>query len=159
VAGSLTWPNFPLLDSKQPVTGNFSAQVKVIFIPESPVLNTAQMAGILVRPENVRLVQDDVSFPNDWVAVSKYVNDQGILVGCRGAWVAYTEDAVFLQIERKGNSWRCAYSKNGVNWVWNDVSVDDTKLQDKQLVISLFAYSDTDKPITVKFSDWLVWRK
>src|SRR5690349_10493163 len=36
-AGPHTWPNFPMMSYKQPIAGDFSATVKVIFTPEAPV--------------------------------------------------------------------------------------------------------------------------
>ena len=156
-AGPYTWSNFPMISYMRPLTGNFSAQVKVVFVPESPVITTAQMVGILVHPVNTRLVQSDSSFPHDWVAVSKSVTDAGTLVGCRGSWADYSSDTVFLMVERKADSWRCAYSRNGENWVWLNAKVDDTQLQNQKLAISLFAYTITDKTITVKFSDWAIY--
>ena len=157
IAGPHTWPNFPMISYMRPLTGNVSVQVKVVFVPEAQVITTAQMVGILVHPINARLVQSDTSFPQDWVAVSKSVTDAGVLVGCRGSWEDYSSDTVFLKIERRADSWRCAYSSNGENWIWLNAKVDDTQLQNKQLAISLFAYSITDKAITVKFSDWVIF--
>ncbi len=159
VAGPYTWPNFPMISYLQPFTGDFSAQVKVVFVPEAEVIPTAQMVGILVHPTNGHLVQSDASFPQDWVAVSKSVTDSGVLVGCRGAWDDYSSDTVFLKIERKADVWRCAYSSNGENWIWLKAKVDNTQLQNKRLTISLFAYAITDKAITAVFSDWMFSEK
>lgn len=153
-AGSHTWPNFPMINYKPVVNGDFSVSVKMTFIPEAPVIKTAQMAGILIHPVNAHLAQSNNEFPNDWIAASKNITDSGSLVGCRGSWVDYSADSVFLRIERSNDSWRCAYGSNGENWYYLDVTVNDAQLQNQQLVISLFAYSDTDNPITVKFSGW-----
>jgi hypothetical protein len=153
-AGSYTWPNFPIIHYKPIIDGNFSVSVKMTFVPDAPVIKTAQMAGILVHPLNVHLVQSDDKFPSDWIAVSKNVTDSGSLVGCRGSWVDYYSDTVFLKIERVNNSWQCAYSSNGENWSYLKVSVNNAQLQNQQFVVSLFAYSGTDNAINVTFSDW-----
>jgi hypothetical protein len=147
-----------MINYNRPITGNFSVQVKVAFAPEASVLQTAQMAGLLVRPANARLVQSDTSFPKDWAAASKYVTDAGSLVGCRESWADYSQDVVFLKIERVADSWKCAYSANGENWSYLNTEVNGAQLQDRQLAISLFAYSDTDNAITVRFSDWEIIR-
>ena len=75
------------------------------------------MVGLLARPVNARLVQSETSFPQDRVATAKTVTDAGSLVGCRGSWDDYSSNVVYLMLEREAN-WRCAYSKNGENWVW-----------------------------------------
>jgi hypothetical protein len=155
-AGPHTWPNFPMVDLKQPLSENFSVQVKVIFTPEEQTVKTAQMVGILVRPINVRLAQNDASFPEDWIIASKYVTDAGVLVGCRGSWTDDRSDTVFLKIERTGDAWKCAYSHNGENWAYLNANVKNQPPQNQPLMISLFAYSDTDQAITVQFSDWIV---
>ena len=155
-AGPYTWPNFPMVSYDQPVTDNFSAQVKVIFAPEAQVLTTAQMVGLLVRPVNAHLVQSDDSFPQDWIATAKAVTDEGNLVGCRGSWEGNSSNTVYLILEREADSWKCAYSDNGKNWVWLNAAVDDLQLRGKQLVVSLFAYSITDHSITAEFSDWTI---
>ena len=152
-AGPHTWPNFPMINYTQPVIGDFSIQVKVAFVPDALVLKTAQMVGLLIRPANARLVQSDTSFPKDWVVSSKYVTDAGVLVGCRGSWADYSSEIVFLKIEKGAASWKCAYSNDGEHWFYLNVDVDNTQLQNQQLAISLFAYSDTDKVVTAKFSD------
>jgi hypothetical protein len=156
-AGPHTWPNFPMVDFKHPINGDFNVQVKVIFTPEEKAIKTAQMVGILVRPINARLAQNDAGFPEDWIIASKYVTDAGVLVGCRGSWADYTSDTVFLKIERNGDSWKCAYSHNGENWTSLSANVNNQPLQNQPLMVSLFAYSDTDKAITVNFSDWEIY--
>ena len=153
-AGPDTWPNFPMINYKPIINGDFSLSVKVSFVPDATILKTAQMAGMLVHPINTHLAQDDAEFPNDWLATSKYITDAGSLVGCRGAWMDYSSDTVFLKIARANNSWQCAYSSNGENWSYLDLSVNDAQLQNQQLAVSLFAYSNTDNAINVTFSDW-----
>ena len=156
-AGPYTWPNFPMLHYKPTIAGDFSVSVKMNFLPDAPILETAQMAGILIHPLHEHLAQGDEKFPSDWIAVSKNVTQAGSLVGCRGSWVDYPySDPVFLRIERIGGTWRCAYSGNGENWSYLTVSVNDVQLGQQELAISLFAYSDTGNPIQVTFSDWII---
>ena len=154
IAGPHTWPNFPMINYNHSITGDFSARVRIIFAPGRSVLQSAQMVGLLVRPASDHLVQGDTSFPEDWVATGKYITDAGALVGCRGSWADYPSTIVFLKIERAADTWRCAYSINGENWFYLNANVDSKQLQNRKLVISLFAYSDTNDSITAKFSDW-----
>ena len=158
VAAPHTWPNFPMIYYNQSVTGDFDVRVKVLFRPEASVVATAQMVGLLVRPVNAHLVQGDKRFPQNWAFASRFITADGSFVGCRDSWDKYYSETVYLGLERGANSWRCAYSRNGENWIWRDANVDDTLLKDKQLVFSLFAYSDTDDPVTVKFADWVILR-
>jgi hypothetical protein len=153
-AAAHTWPNFPMIQYKSTLTGDFSVTVKMTFVPDAPVIETAQMAGIVIHPINAHLAKSDDKFPNDWVAVSKNVTDAGSLVGCRGSWVDYSSDTVFLKIERLNHEWQCAYSNNGENWSYLNVLENGPRLQDQQFVVSLFAYSETDNAINVTFSDW-----
>ncbi len=154
-AGPHTWPHFPMIDYKQPIRGDFSVQVKVVFVPEATVIQNAQMVGLLVRPVHARLVQSDTSFPGDWVVSSKYVTDAGLLIGCRGSWNDYSSsESLYLKIERGAGTWRCAYSDNGENWLYLNAEADETQLPDQPFVISLFAYSDTDEAIRATFSNW-----
>jgi hypothetical protein len=153
-AGPHTWPNFPMVHYKQPVNGDFRVQVKALFTPEALALKTAQMVGILVRPMNARMAQNDTGFPENWAVASKYVTDAGVLVGCRGSWIEDASEIVFLKVERVDGVWKCAYSHNGENWTYLNANVNDQQSQDRPLVISLFAYTDTNNPITVEFSDW-----
>jgi len=158
-AGPHTWPNFPKIYYKQPIEGNFEAQVKVTFSPSASKLSTAQMVGLVVRPINARLVSGDTSFPMDWIVAAKSITDAGSLVGCRGSWEEYSVDTVYLKMERDNNIWRCAYSKNGENWTWLRVQGDYQPLNDQQMEMALFAYSETDDSITVEFSDWFITRR
>jgi len=155
-AAAHTWPNFPMIQYKSTIKGNFSVIVKMTFVPDAPTIKTAQMAGIVIHPVNAHLVQSDDKFPNDWIAVSKNVTDSGSLVGCRGSWVDYSSDTVFLKVERLNRAWQCAYSNNGENWSYLNVLTNDVQLQDQQFVVSLFAYSETDNAIKVTFSDWKI---
>ncbi len=155
-AGPYTWPNFPMVSYDRPLKGNFDVQVKVVFIPETRNLTTAQMVGLLVRPINARLVQSDASFPSDWVASAETITDAGSLVGCRGSWKDYSSNTVYLRLEREADSWRCAYSSNGKNWTWLNARVVDSQLSDKQLVVALFAYTITDNSISAEFSNWMI---
>lgn len=156
-AGPYTWPNFPMLHHKPTLTGDFRVSVKMNFLPDAPVLETAQMAGILIHPLNGHLAQGDEKFPNDWIAVSKNVTNEGSLVGCRGAWADYSySDPVFLRIERVGDVWRCAYSSNGENWTYLTAAVDNAQLGTQPWGVSLFAYSSTENAIQVTFSDWVI---
>lgn len=155
-AGPHTWPNFPMVQYKPIIKGNFNVSVKMTFVPDAPVIKTAQMAGILIRPINAHLVQSDDKFPDNWIAVSKNVTDSGTLVGCRGSWADYSSDTVFLKIESVDGVWRCAYSTNVENWTYLNLVVNGAQMEKQQLIVSLFAYSDTDNAIKVTFSDWTI---
>lgn len=160
-AGPHTWPNFPTIIYRQPVEGNFEAQVKFTFASSvSTLFSSAQMMGLLVRPVNDHLVVGDSSFPLNWVEATKYISDAGTMVGCRGNMVPYPSlDSVYVKIQRQNDLWKCAYSKNGQNWNWLDVHVDSESLRDRQLEIAIFAYSDTEDAITGEFSDWIITSK
>jgi hypothetical protein len=155
-AAAHTWPNFPMIQYKSTIFGDFSIIVKMTFVPDAPAIETAQMAGIVIHPVNAHLSQSDDKFPNDWVAVSKNVTDVGSLVGCRGSWVDYSSDTVFLKVERLNHAWQCAFSTNGENWSYLNVLENGPSLQDQQFVVSLVAYSETDQAIKVTFSDWQI---
>jgi len=156
IAGPYTWPNFPMIYYERPITGDFDAQVTVEFIPEAERITTAQMVGMLARPANTRLVQGDTSFPRDWVAAARNITDAGSLIGCRGSWDDFSANTFHLRLERAASAWRCAYSDNGENWTWLDVSGDSSQLGVQELVVSLFAYSMTERSITAEFSDWMI---
>ncbi len=159
-AGPHTWPNFPTISYKQPIGGNFDVQLKVVFGSPVSALSTTQSVGLLIRPIGARLVVGDESFPMDWVVAAKSITDAGTSVGCcRSTQPDYSLDTVYLKIERVGDIWRCAYSENGQNWTWFNVSVDSQSLHDKQLEVALFAYSATNEAITAEFSDWHIIRK
>ena len=158
-AGPYTWPNFPTIYYKQPIEGDFEGQVRVNFRPPVSKIFSAQMVGLAARPLNARLVEGDSKFPMDWAVVSKNITNEGSLVGCRGSWVDYSLDVVYLRIEKNGNEWRCGYSRDGEHWTRLGASVDGQSLSGKQLEIALFAYSDTTDPITVEFSEWTIVRK
>jgi len=155
-AAAHTWPNFPMIQYKSTITGDFSIIVKMTFVPDASTIETAQMAGIVIHPVNAHLAQSNDKFPNDWVAVSKNVTDAGSLIGCRGSWVDFSSDTVFLKVERLNHAWQCAYSNNGENWSYLNVLENGPRLQDQQFVVSLFAYSETDNAIKVTFSDWQI---
>jgi len=155
-AGPHTWPNFPTIYHKYSVEGDFEVQTKVTFPSPATRISAAQMVGLLVRPVNARLVAGDSSFPENWVVTAKYITDAGSLVGCRGSWIDFSSDTVYIKIERYNNVWRCAYSKNGENWTRLHVDVDAELLINDQLEIGLFAYSTTDDSITVEFSEWQI---
>ena len=155
-AGPHTWPNFPMVQYTPIIDGNFSVSVKMNFVPDAPVIKTAQMAGVLILPVNAHLVQGDDKFPDDWIAVSKNVTDSGSLVGCRGSWADYSSDTVFLRVERMNGAWRCAYSSNAENWSYLNVLVNSAQVQNQQFIVSLFAYSETDNALDVTFSDWKI---
>lgn len=158
-AGPHTWPNFPTISYKQPIEGNFDVQLKIVFGSPVSALSTTQSVGLLIRPVGARLVVGDESFPMDWVVAAKSITDAGTSVGCcRSTQPDYSLDTVYLKIERVGDIWRCAYSKNGQNWTWFNVDVDNRALRGK-LEVALFAYSATGESITAEFSDWHITRK
>lgn len=158
VAGPGSWPNFPMINYKQPLRGDFRIQIKISFTPDAATLTTAQMAGILVRPANSRLVQGDESFPRDWVFASKYVTDNGSLFACPRSNTRYLSETIFVSIEKVSDSWRCSYSSNGKNWSYLSVNADTEQLANKDMTISLFAYSQTGNAIAAQFSDWKINR-
>ncbi len=159
VAGPFTWPGIPMINYTQYLAGDFEVQVKVVFQSPYSTLPTAQMAGLIIRPTDSRLVSGNSVFPPDWVVIAKSITDAGRLVDCRGQRTGYSGDTIYLRIERMADSWYCAYGDNGVNWERFAPKVDGSQLKDRQLQVALFAYSDTDEPITVEFADWFIDRK
>ena len=156
VAGPHTWQFFPEIQYKPNLEDNFDVQVKLTFTSPLRSLDTAQMAGLIVRPVKARLVLGDASFPDDWVVVAKSITTAGHLVGARGTWVKYPASEVYLRAERANDAWRCAYSENGENWTWIEPKVDESLSMNKEMEMALFVYSDTDDSLEVVFSDWII---
>jgi hypothetical protein len=155
-AGPYTWPGFPAIIYKAPLSDNFDVQVKIVFSPPAEKISTAQMAGMAIRPLHARLVVGNASFPAEWVIAARYLTDAGSLVGSRGSWMDYSLDSVYLRLERNQNILRYAYSENGKNWTWLNVDGEQQWQSDTPLEIALFAYSDTQDAISAKFSDWII---
>lgn len=158
VADSHTWPFFPSIRYKLLIEGDFDVYARVVFTPPFKTVQTAQMAGIVVRPAGARLVLGDSSFPENWIVAAKQIVDVGRLVGCRGAWADYSSDVVYVRVKRTGDSWYCGYSDNDVNWRWLAPRIDSPLMKDGPVEIVLFVYSDTDDELSVEFSDWIITR-
>jgi hypothetical protein len=132
--------------------------VRLTFSPSVPKLESnAQMAGLIVRPVNARLFALDVTFPGNWIVNRKSVTDAGLDIGCRGSFGEYLKDDAYLRIERAGDSWRCAYSEKGDNWIWIAPKVENSGILSDGVEIVLFAYSTSKSPIAVQFTDWAVY--
>jgi hypothetical protein len=152
VAGPSTWPGMPTISYRNPINGDFEVQVKIVFGSSEPKLEgSAQGAGLMVRPVDDRLVLGDESFPLDWIVNIKAISDAGHGIGCRGFISDYPNDVAYLRIDRVGNSWRCAYSDNGEDWVWSEPKVDTPQLLDKAVEIALFAYSTNPDSVKALF--------
>jgi hypothetical protein len=157
VAGQYTWPLFPTLIYRYSVQGDFSVQLEIDFTSAKPALPTAaQMAGILIRPVNDQLVLTDERFPDDWVVNRKSIADTGHGIGCRGSTTDYDASVAYLRIDKSGQTWRCAYSKNHQNWIWSEPKVDVSLIQSPAVEIVLFAYSSNEETVTAKFRNWMI---
>jgi hypothetical protein len=155
VAGQYTWPLFPTLTFKYTVLGNFSVQVEIDFTSPKPNLEyAAQMAGLIVRPNNDQLVIGDESFPNNWVVNRKSIADTGHGIGCRGSTAVYNESIAYLRIDRVDSVWRCAHSRDGQHWIWSEPNIDQSLSQNQIMDIVLFAYSSNDETVQAKFRNW-----
>lgn len=155
VAGPSSWPGFPTIAYRLPLTGDFDVQVAIEFSASTPFLeDAAQGAGLVVRPSNARLVRGDETFPPDWIANVRAVSDAGQSIGCRGALSDYPHDVAYLRIERVNNGWRCAHSENGTNWIWSAPKVDEGALTDRAVEMALLAWSTNADPLQVRFKDW-----
>jgi hypothetical protein len=156
-AGPYTWPLFPTLIYRYRVQGDFSTEVEIDFTSEKATLPTAaQMAGILIRPINDQLVLTDERFPDDWVVNRKSIADTGHGIGCRGSTADYQDAIAYLRIDKAGQTWRCAYSKNNQNWIWSEPRVDDSLIQSPMVEIVLFAYSSNEETVDAKFRNWTI---
>jgi hypothetical protein len=159
MAASGTWPNFPTISYRPHIKGDFDVQVQIVFTSSAMKLKESQYGGLIVRPINARLVLEDKSFPNDWIVNSRSITDAGHGIGCRGFIGDYSSEVAYLLIERANNSWRCAHSDNGENWVWSAPKVDELKLFDKEVEVALFAFSTSADSIKVQFRDWALYHK
>lgn len=157
VAGPRSWPLFPSITGVQQIQGDFETQIEVSLNSSSSSLEgNAQMAGLIVRPVGDRLVFDARNFPDNWVVNVIGVGDAGGVIGCWPQFVSYSDPQmhVYLRIERISEKWRCAYSSNGINWIWLDSRYSGS-LTDR-VEIAIYAHSTTENSVSATFKDWYI---
>jgi regulation of enolase protein 1 (concanavalin A-like superfamily) len=129
-----------------PVSGDFIAQVKIVFQP-GPIC--CKHAGLGVRSA------DDI---NSWIRISRDHADtiqlDGLLRGhtTNSSAPNYTSDRVWFKIERRGELFTLSYSADGVNWT--PLRKDYEFLLSEDAQIFLFAHSAYQQDIvSAEFSD------
>ena len=131
-----------------PITGDFLAEVKVIFAPDE----NWQAAGIGVReignPTWLRIARQYNNGNTVWVTAE----DNGSEM--RLAEVEYIDDTVWLRIQRRGSIYNLSYSTNGTNWV--DVERNLVFELSDDVELFLVTYSTTNTGAVAEFSDFRV---
>lgn len=128
-----------------PYTGDFEAQVKVVFTPEG---SNWKIAGLGVR---------SVQNPLNWIRITKGLH-QEINVASGGGrnlnYTSYSNDTVYLRIKRQGPLFTLSYSSNGINWI--DLQKDYVFEMSDDVEIFLTVYSTSNEGAIVQFSDFSV---
>lgn len=132
-----------------PFTGNFEAQVKVIFNPD----RNWQAAGL-----GVRSAQDSLT----WMRLVRVFNDgNGIRFtenkGNRTLifeQIPYQKHVTYLKINRRNTLFTASYSENGKNWV--DLKTNYVSEIGRDVQIYLVTLSNSKQGISAQFSDFIV---
>lgn len=131
-----------------PITGDFLAEVKVVFAPDE----NWQGAGIGVR---------DIGNPT-WLRIARQYNN-GNTVWVTGAddgselrlaEAEYIANTVWLRVQRRGSVYTFSYSTNGSNWI--DLEKDLVFELPDEVEIFLLTYSTANTGIVAQFSDFRV---
>lgn len=131
-----------------PVSGDFLAEVKVVFAPDE----NYQLAGIGIR---------SVGEPT-WLRIARaYDSGNKLLVtGSDGgnsshlSIVEYVDDTVWLRVQRRGSIFNFFYSTNGSNWVELEKDLVFELPDDAELFLNAFSTANTG--VVAQFSEFRV---
>lgn len=131
-----------------PVSGDFLAEVKVVFAPDE----NYQTAGIGIRsvgePTWLRIARIYDSGNKLAVSASDGGNSSPLSVA------EYVDDTVWLRVQRRGSIFNFSYSTNGSNWVELEKDLVFELPGDAELFLN--AYSTANTGVVAQFSEFSV---
>jgi serine/threonine protein kinase len=97
-----------------PLAGNFEAQIKLEFNPSE----IGQIAGLGVRSaeDTTTWIRIDRTFFGNQHFVGTAAQQAGEVLSSSRGHVAFSDDTVYLKIERRDSLFTLSYSTNGNNW-------------------------------------------
>lgn len=152
IAGPYSWQEqngLPMII--YPYKGDFETQVKMkVNFPQASLSGNAHSAALAIRPIGEQN-------PHLWIINLRTVDGYGhqVLSGVyESHWesVKYSDDEIYMKIERHGDLFNSAYSTNNANWV--PMLKDFVFHMPDDVEILLFLYSTDGEGVTAQFYDF-----